>query len=129
VAACREIENHSTVIFAIVAALSFPLRSRYAPSFIQLAGHLGQSDAARLHLSLALFIVPPGALAWWFARRPDLQFPRKHFGERSRTGATGFLLDLLFGNAFSSLSKQSCHAGCEVPAIGGAIPIESSFSI
>ena len=29
--------------------------------------------------SLLLFVIPIGVLAWWFACRPDLQFPRKAF--------------------------------------------------
>ncbi len=36
----------------------------------------------------------------------------------------GFLLDLLFGNAFFIFPNKLATLGCEVPAIGGAIPIE-----
>ena len=56
---------------------------------------------------------------------PDLQFPRKAFW---RTIAVltplGFLLDLLFGNAFFVFPNKSATLGWEVPGLGGAIPIE-----
>src|SRR5439155_4656955 len=75
--------------------------------------------------SLLLFIIPIGALGWWFARRPDLQFPRKAFW---RTLAVltplGFVLDLLFGDAFFVFPNKSATLGWEIPAVGGAIPIE-----
>jgi hypothetical protein len=64
-------------------------------------------------------------LAWWFACRPDLKFPRKAFW---RTIAVltplGFVLDLLFGNAFFIFPNKAATLGCEVPALGGAISIE-----
>src|SRR5438132_7109282 len=62
---------------------------------------------------------------WWFACRTDLQFPRKAFW---RTIAVltpvGFLLDLLFGNAFFIFRNKAATLGCEIPAVGGTIPIE-----
>ena len=75
--------------------------------------------------SLLLFIVPIGALGWWFASRLDLKFPRKAFW---RTLAVltplGFALDLLFGNAFFIFPNKAATLGWEIPALGGAIPIE-----
>ena len=75
--------------------------------------------------SLLLFVIPIGALGWWFASRPDLQFPRKAFW---RTLAVltplGFVLDLLFGNAFFIFPNKAATLGWEIPAMGGAIPIE-----
>jgi len=72
-----------------------------------------------------LFIVPIAALGWWFVCRPDLQFPRKAFW---RTIAVltpvGFVLDLLFGNTFFIFPNKAATLGCEIPAVGGAIPIE-----
>jgi hypothetical protein len=72
-----------------------------------------------------LFVVPVAALGWWFACRPDLKFPRKAFW---RTIAVltpvGFLLDLLFGNAFFVFPNKAATLGLDVPAVGGAIPVE-----
>jgi hypothetical protein len=36
----------------------------------------------------------------------------------------GFALDLLFGNAFFIFANKAATLGCNVPALGGAIPIE-----
>jgi hypothetical protein len=36
----------------------------------------------------------------------------------------GFVLDLLFGNAFFIFPNRAATLGCNVPALGGAIPIE-----
>ena len=115
------------VVFAIVAALVVPaaiaLRTVIHPATLQVTSD--NPTPLGYTLSLALFIVPLGALAWWFACRPDLQFPRKAFW---RTIAVltplGFLLDLLFGNTFFIFPNKAATLGCEVPAIGGAIPIE-----
>src|SRR3954451_10194144 len=69
------------VVFAIAAALIVPagltLRMVVHPVVLQATSDnptpLGYS------WSLLLFIIPIGALASWFASRPDLQFPRKAF--------------------------------------------------
>jgi len=115
------------VIFAIAAALIVPaaiaLRTVIHPVILQVTSDnptpLGYS------WSLALFIVPIGALAWWFASRPDLKFPRKAFW---RTIAVltplGFALDLLFGNAFFTFPNKAATLRCDIPALGGPIPIE-----
>lgn len=72
-----------------------------------------------------MFIVPIGALAWWFACRPDLRFPRKAFWRTIGVlTPLGFLLDLLFGNAFFIFPNKAATLGCNIPALGGAIPIE-----
>jgi hypothetical protein len=75
--------------------------------------------------SLLLFVVPIAALAWWFASRPDLKFPRAAFW---RTIAVltplGFLLDLLFGNAFFFFPNKAATLGIDIPARGGPIPLE-----
>jgi len=91
------------VIFAIAAALVIPaalaLRTIIHPVILQATSD--NPTPLGYTWSLLLFIIPIGALGWWFARRPDLQFPRKAFW---RTLAVltplGFALDLLFGNAF-----------------------------
>ena len=62
---------------------------------------------------------------WWFACRPDLQFPRKAFWRTLAVLAPlGFLLDLLFGNAFFVFPNKSATLGWEILAVGGAIPLE-----
>jgi hypothetical protein len=115
------------VIFAIAAAVIIPatltLRTVVHPVILQATSDnptpLGYTR------SLLLFIIPIGALGWWFACRPDLQFPRKAFW---RTIAVltplGFLLDLVFGNAFFVFPNKLATLGWEVPALGGPIPIE-----
>lgn len=115
------------IIFAIVMALVIPaaiaLRTVIHPAILQVTSD--NPTPLGYTWSLALFIVPLGTLAWWFARRPDLQFPRKAFW---RTIAVlvplGFLLDLLFGNTFFIFPNKAATLGYEIPAIGGAIPIE-----
>ena len=115
------------VIFAIAAALVIPvaltLRTVVHPVILQATSD--NPTPLGYTWSLLLFIIPIGALGWWFARRPDLQFPRTAFW---RTLAVltplGFLLDLLFGNAFFVFPNKSATLGWEVPAVGGAIPIE-----
>ncbi|HYP67823.1 MAG TPA: hypothetical protein VEP67_06155 [Thiobacillaceae bacterium] len=75
--------------------------------------------------SLLLFIVPVAVLGGWFARRPELHFPRRAFW---RTLAVlvplGFFLDLAFGNAFFVFPNHGATVGLGVPAIGGTVPIE-----
>src|SRR6516164_10191587 len=115
------------VVFAIVAALVIPaaltLRTVLHPVILQATSD--NPTPLGYTWSLLLFIIPIGALGWWFACRPDLKFPRKAFW---RTIAVltplGFLLDLLFGNAFFIFPNKLATLGCEIPAIGGAIPIE-----
>lgn len=115
------------VIFAIAAALVIPagiaLRSVIHPVVLQVTSD--NPTPLGYTWSLLLFIIPIGALGWWFARRPDLKFPRKAFW---RTIAVltplGFALDLLFGNAFFIFPNKAATLGWGVPALGGAIPIE-----
>jgi hypothetical protein len=115
------------VVFAIAAALIIPatiaLRTVIHPALLQATSD--NPTPLGYTWSLALFVIPIGALAWWFACRPDLAFPRKAFW---RTIAVltplGFGLDLLFGNAFFIFPNKAATLGCDVPAIGGPIPIE-----
>jgi hypothetical protein len=75
--------------------------------------------------SLSLFIIPLAVLSWWFARRPDLELARQGFWRTIAVLAPlGFLLDLLFGNAFFTFRNPSATLGVDVPAVGGPIPIE-----
>jgi hypothetical protein len=123
----REREKSFYVVFAIAAALVVPaaiaLRTVIRPAILQSTSD--NPTPLGYTWSLALFIIPIGALAWWFACRPDLKFPRKAFW---RTIAVltplGFALDLLFGNAFFIFPNKGATLRCEIPALGGAIPIE-----
>lgn len=115
------------VIFAIAAAIIIPaaltLRTVIHPVILQATSD--NPTPLGYTWSLLLFIIPIGALGWWFASRPDLQFPRKAFW---RTIAVltplGFTLDLLFGNAFFVFPNKSATLDWQVPAFGGPIPIE-----
>ncbi len=75
--------------------------------------------------SLLLFIVPVAVLGGWFARRPELHFPRQAYW---RTLALlvplGFFLDLAFGNAFFVFPNHGATLGFGIPAMGGTVPIE-----
>jgi hypothetical protein len=75
--------------------------------------------------SLLLFLIPIVALAWWFASRPDLKFPRAAFWRTIVVLVPlGFLLDLLFGNAFFLFPNKAATLGIDIPARDGSIPIE-----
>src|SRR3954471_17545949 len=123
----RERAKSFYVVFAIAAALIVPaaiaLRTVFHPAVLQATSD--NPTPLGYTWSLTLFIIPIGVLAWWFACRPDLKFPRKAFW---RTIAVltpvGFALDLLFGNAFFIFANKAATLGCNVPALGGAIPIE-----
>src|SRR6476661_8366284 len=115
------------VIFSIAAALVIPaaltLRTVIHPVILQATSD--NPTPLGYTWSLLLFIIPIGALGLWFARRPDLQFPRKAFWRTlALLTPLGFALDLLFGNAFFVFRNKSATLGCEVPAFRGAIPIE-----
>lgn len=115
------------VVFAIAAALVVPaaiaLRTVIHPAILQATS--ANPTPLGYTWSLALFIVPIAVLGWWFACRPDLNFPRKAFWRTIAVLAPlGFLLDLLFGNAFFIFPNRAATVRCEVPALGGAIPIE-----
>jgi hypothetical protein len=115
------------VVFAIAAVLIIPaviaLRTVSHPAILQATSD--NPTPLGYTWSLALFIIPIGALAWWFASRTDLKFPRKAFW---RTIAVltplGFALDLLFGNAFFTFPNKAATLRCDIPALGGAIPVE-----
>jgi hypothetical protein len=115
------------IVFAIAAVLVIPawlaLRTVIHPGVLQVSSD--NPTPLGYTWSLVLFIVPIVALAWWFACRPDLQFPRKAFWRTIAVLAPlGFVLDLLFGNTFFVFPNKFATLGCDIPAIGGAIPIE-----
>jgi hypothetical protein len=76
-------------------------------------------------VSLLLFLVPAAVLLWWLRQRRDLARQRRACG---RTLAVlvplGFLLDLLFGNAFFTFPNPAATVGLRVPAVGGPLPLE-----
>src|SRR5947208_14717845 len=89
------------VIFAMAAVLVIPaaiaLRSVIHPVVLQVTSD--NPTPLGYTWSLLLFIIPIGALGWWFACRTDLQFPRKAFWRTiSLLTTAGFLLALMFGN-------------------------------
>jgi hypothetical protein len=115
------------VVFAIAAALIVPaaiaLRTVVHPAILQATSD--NPTPLGYTWSLALFIIPIGVLAWWFGCRPDLKFPRKAFWRTIAVLAPlGFALDVLFGNAFFIFPNKAATLGCNVPSLGGAIPIE-----
>ena len=123
----RERAKSFYVVFAIAATLIVPaaiaLRTVVHPAILQVTSD--NPTPLGYTWSLALFIIPIGVLAWWFACRPDLKFPRKAFLRTIAVLAPlGFVLDLLFGNAFFIFPNKGATLGCNVPALGGAIPIE-----
>ena len=111
------------VVFAIAAALIVPaaiaLQTVIHPAILQATSD--NPTPLGYTWSLGLFIVPIAALAWWFACRPDLKFPRKAFWRTIGVlTPLGFALDFLFGNAFFTFPNKAATLGCEVPALGGA---------
>jgi hypothetical protein len=87
-------------------------------------------------ISLSLFVVPGSVLLWWLCHRRDLGLQRRACG---RTLAVlvplGFVLDLVFGNAFFTFPNPAATLGIRVPAVGGPLPLEefvfylSGFSV
>jgi len=115
------------IVFAIAAALIVPaaiaLRTVIHPAILQSTSD--NPTPLGYTWSLALFIIPIGALGWWFACRPDLKFPRKAFWRTIGVlTPLGFALDLIFGNAFFTFPNNAATLRWEIPALGGAIPIE-----
>lgn len=115
------------VIFAVITVLVIPatiaLRAISHPGILQIDSNNPTPNGYTW--SLLLFIVPIVALVWWFASRPDLKFPRAAFWRTIAVLAPlGFVLDLLFGNAFFTFANQRATLGIGIPAVGGSIPIE-----
>jgi hypothetical protein len=110
-----------TVLLVVPAALT--LRSVLHPAMLQPTGT--NPTPFGYTWSLSLFFVPIIGLAWWFALRPDLKFPRAAFWRTIAVLAPlGFGLDLLFGNGFFVFPNHQAILGLRVPARGGPIPIE-----
>ena len=76
-------------------------------------------------VSLLLFILPLGVLAWWFLGRPDLHFPRKAFWWTIAVLVpSGLVLDILFGTTFFTFGNHHAHLGFLIPVVGGSVPVE-----
>lgn len=76
-------------------------------------------------VSLLLFLMPLGVLAWWFLRNPTLQFPRKAFWWTIGVLVpSGLVLDVLFGTTFFTFENSGAHLGILIPALGGSVPVE-----
>jgi hypothetical protein len=123
----RQKKQAFQVVFAIVAVLALPatitLRQVAQPGVLQIDSQ--NPTPLGYTVSLLLFLVPIVVLGWWFVTRPDLQFPRKAFWRTIAVLApVGFVLDLLFGNAFFTFSNKHATLGIDVPGIGGGLPIE-----
>jgi hypothetical protein len=123
----RESRQPFQVVFAIAALLIIAailtLRTVAHPVVLQPSS--ANPTPLGYTWSLLLFIIPIAALAWWFACRPDLKFPRAAFWRTIAVLAPlGFLLDVLFGNAFFVFPNKPATLGIDIPARGGSIPIE-----
>lgn len=123
----RESRQAFQVVFAIAGLLIVPatltLRTVIHPAVLQPSSD--DPTPVGYTWSLLLFIVPIIGLAWWFACRSDLKFPRKAFWRTIAVLAPlGFILDLLFGSAFFIFQNRQATLGLEIPAIGGPIPVE-----
>src|SRR5436309_8031479 len=128
----RESAKPFYVVFAIAAALIVPaaitLRAVIHPVILQPTSD--NPTPLGYTWSLLLFIIPIAALGWWFACRPDLQFPRKAFWRTIAVLAPlGFVLDLLFGNAFFIFPNKSATLGLEIPAWAVRFQTRNSSSI
>src|SRR5437762_12645011 len=128
----REGSKPFYVVFAIAAALVVPaaiaLRTVIHPVTLQATSDNPASLGSTW--SLLLFVIPIAALGWWFACRPDLQFPRKAFWRTIAVLAPlGFVLDLLFGNTFFIFPNKAATLGCEIPAWAVRFQTRNSSSI
>ncbi len=117
----------SRVVFLIAALLIVPaaltLHTVKFPAVLSLPNE--NPTPYGYTVSLLLFIIPLVALRLWFFSRSDLQLQRKAFWRTIAVLAPlGFVLDLLFGNAFFTFRNTGAVMGLEVPAVGGPIPIE-----
>jgi hypothetical protein len=75
--------------------------------------------------SLALFLLPVVALAWWFLRHPEFRVQRRAFGlTLAGLLPLGFGLDILLGRAFFTFENRAATLGVAVPVVGGSVPVE-----
>jgi hypothetical protein len=115
------------VVFVIVALLIVPaaltLHTVAHPGVVEISSQ--NPTPLGYTVSLLLFIVPIVALNAWFFLRADLRFQRKSFWRTLLVLAPlGFVLDLLFGNAFFTFPNKRATIGIAIPAVAGSIPME-----
>lgn len=123
----REPRQAFRVVFAmiglLVAAAALTLRTVLHPGELKVES--SNPTPLGYTWSLLLFLLPLGPLGVWFARRRDLTLARRAFWRTIAVLApVGFGLDLLFGNTFFTFPNHQSTLGINIPAVGGAIPIE-----
>ncbi|RMH18089.1 MAG: hypothetical protein D6696_13785 [Acidobacteria bacterium] len=123
----QERRSGALVVFVMIAVLIVP--AGLTLTTVEVPGTLDipSDDPTPLGYtwSLSLFLVPLAVLGWWFWRHPDLSWQRRSFVSTILVLLPlGFVLDLVFGNAFFTFPNHGAVLGIEVPAVGGAIPIE-----
>lgn len=107
----------------LIVAAALTLRTVVRPGILQIDSD--NPTPGGYTWSLLLFILPLATLGAWFARRPNLGLVRESFWRTILVLAPlGFLLDLLFGNAFFTFPNHHATLGFGIPAVGGPIPIE-----
>jgi hypothetical protein len=115
------------VVFVILGLMVLPvaltLQTVHHPGRLEIASD--NPTPLGYTVSLLLFLVPAVALLGWLHQRRDLALQRRAC---ARTLAVlvplGFLLDLLFGNAFFTFPNPAATLGICVPAVGGPLPLE-----
>ncbi|MFN0158333.1 MAG: hypothetical protein ACKVRP_09725 [Bacteroidota bacterium] len=124
----RKNQNRAFQIFFVMVALlvvpaTITLRTVEHPGVLVVSSE--NPTPMGYAVSLLLFLMPLGCVAWWFLRHPGLRFPQKSFWWTIGVlTPCGFALDLLFGNDFFSFENTQSVIGIAVPAVGGPIPIE-----
>ena len=115
------------VVFLIAALLIVPaaLTLRTVEHPVALTATSANPTPLGYTISLLLFLVPARRAGRWFFRRSDLTLQRKAFWRTIAILAPlGFVLDLLFGNAFFTFPNARATLGIDVPSLGGPIPVE-----
>ena len=115
------------VVFVILGLLVLP-----AALTLQTVHHPGRLEITSANptplgytISLSLFVVPVSVLLWWLCQRRDLGLQRRACGcTLAVLVPLGFLLDIVFGNAFFTFPNPTATLGIGLPAVGGAIPLE-----